>query len=81
MESAAEAVKFSTSEDDGNTLDMNETQTKGTLEDDMSKPEDHQKDASEAKPSPAKYYTDIYHRVPGKEPKYPIRCPSEYLKI
>ena len=37
-----------------------------------------QKDTgSEAKTSSARYYNDIYGRVPGKEPKYNIPCPSE----
>ena len=27
--------------------------------------------------SSSRYNTDIYGRVPGKEPKYPIPCPSK----
>ena len=63
---------------DGNTVDMNIAQTKS---DDKRKGDPEQKDESETKTSSARYYTDIYGRVPGKEPKYPIPCPSKCKDI
>ena len=63
---------------DGNTVDMNIAQTKSEAPtDDKRKGDPEQKDTSETKTSSARYYTDIYGRVPGKEPKYPIPCPSK----
>jgi hypothetical protein len=38
---------------------------------------DEQKETSETRATSARFYTDIYGRMPGKDPKYPIPCPSE----
>ena len=62
----------------GNTADMNKAQTRTEApSDDKLKGDPKQKDTSDTKTSSARYYTDIYGRVPGKEPKYPIPCPSK----
>lgn len=67
----------SSANQDGNTVDMNIAQTKSEAPtDDKRKGDPEQEDASETKTSSARYYTDIYGRVPGKEPKYPIPCPN-----
>lgn len=69
----------STNQDHGNPVDINQARTKDNIS--KQQPDADQKDASEAKASSARYHTDIYGRVPGKEPKYPIPCPSEYQDI
>ena len=65
---------------DGNTVDMNKAQTRTDAPSgDKLKGDPEQKDASDTKTtSSSRYNTDIYGRVPGKEPKYPIPCPSKY---
>ena len=65
---------------DGNTaVDMNKAQTRTDAPSgDKLKGDPEQKDASDTKTtSSSRYNTDIYGRVPGKEPKYPIPCPSK----
>ena len=67
-----------------NIVDMNKAQTQTRTEapsDDKLKGDSKQKDTSDTKTSSARYYTDIYGRVPGKEPKYPIPCPSKCILI
>jgi len=61
----------------GNTVDTNKAQTRTEAQsDDKVKGDFKQKETSDTKTSSARYYTDIYGRVPGGEPKYPIPCPN-----
>ncbi len=65
----------------GKIVDMNkdQTNTEASTGGNKRKGDPEQKDTSDTKTSSARYYTDIYGRVPGKEPKYPIPCPSECI--
>ena len=66
----------------GNTVEMNKAQTRTEAQsDDKVKGDFKQKETSDTKTSSSRYYTDIYGRVPGGEPKYPIPCPSECRMI
>lgn len=69
------------SNQDGKAVDMNKDQANTEAPTDGKRKEDpEQKDtSSDTKTSAARYYTDIYGRVPGKEPKYPIPCPSKCI--
>lgn len=68
------------SNQDGKTVDMHKDQTNTEAPTDGKRKGDpEQKDTSDTKTSSARYYTDIYGRVPGKEPKYPIPCPSKCI--
>mmetsp|Transcript_28556 Transcript_28556/g.44980 ORF Transcript_28556/g.44980 Transcript_28556/m.44980 type:complete len:143 (-) Transcript_28556:1007-1435(-) len=66
----------------GKIVDMNkdQTNTEASTGGNKRKGDPEQKDTSDTKTSSAtssaRYYTDIYGRVPGKEPKYPIPCPN-----
>lgn len=78
-----DAVNASSSvDDDGKKKtvdDMDTAQTKTEAPaDDNPKREPEQNDATDAKIiSSSRYCTDIYGRVPGKEPKYHVPCPSK----
>ncbi len=72
-EVAAVRATSGSANQDGNTVDTNKAQTRTDATSG-----DTQKDTSDTKTtSSSRYNTDIYGRVPGKEPKYPIPCPSK----
>ena len=76
-EDAVRATSGSANQD-GNTVDMNKAQTRTDAPSGDKLKGDAPKDASDTKTaSSSRYNTDIYGRVPGKEPKYPIPCPSK----
>ena len=77
-EDAARAASESANQDGNTTVDMNKAQTRTDAPSGDKLKDPAQKDTSDTKTTlSSRYNTDIYGRVPGREPKYPIPCPSK----